>query len=234
MINKELQNNLKKLTILYVEDDESISKHITETLLIIFKDVYSTNSAEDALLSYQTYKPDIILSDINLPKKSGIDFAKEIRTNNYRIPIILLTAYTDTDILLDAVKLNILTYLAKPIVFDKLFDSFKMAADDLLIDNSTIKYFTDSIKYDLYTKELIVDDEVVKLTKSEQKLLDIFLNRLDCTISIEYIMKQLWDNPYESTDVAFKSILNKLRKKIGTNSIKNVSGIGYYLNLQKR
>ncbi|MCK5295008.1 MAG: response regulator transcription factor [Arcobacteraceae bacterium] len=234
MNNEQLQQNLKTLTILYIEDEDEIRNNLLKTLEMIFKISYCASDANEAFLIYKEKSPDIILSDINLPNKSGIELVQEIRNTNHNIPIILLTAYTDTSILLDATKLNLINYLIKPIVFDELYDSFKLVVQELFNNNDNIKYFPQGIVYNIYKQELKDGKGIIRLTKSEQKLLDIFFQSLEKTISEEYIKTHLWSDAYDATDSAFKSVLNKLRKKIGKDSIKNVLGIGYYLNLQKK
>lgn len=228
MDSKE-QKILKSLTILYIEDEESIRNSVSSTLSMIFKKVVSCSNAEDALQSYRQELPDVILSDINLPDMNGIEFSKIIRKENYNIPIILLTAYTNTEILLEATKLKLVNYITKPVVFDELYNSFKIAVEDILRNGSNILRFSNGSTYDLSSKLLYNNDKEIHLTSSENRLLEIFVNNLDKTVSILDIKDELWDDPYDATDSALKSVLSKLRSKIGKNSLKNVSGMGYYL-----
>ncbi len=217
------------LNILYIEDEINIRDSLTSTLKIMFKNVYSTENAELALDLYNSKHIDIILSDIGLPGMSGIDLVKIVRKDNDNIPIILLTAYTQTNILIEAVKLKLINYLTKPVIFDTLINTLTEAANE--ISNSTPNIFemTNNIKYDIDKKMLFQNDKDLHITASEDKLLNIFIDNQQRTLSAEELKRLIWDDSYYATDTALKSLLNKLRKKIGTNSIKNVSGIGYYL-----
>jgi len=223
------QKILKSLVILYIEDEDMIRNSVSNTLKMIFKDVISFDNAQDAYTYYKSNQIDLILSDINLPNLSGIEFSKLIRKDNYNIPIILLTAYTNTDMLLEATKLKLVSYITKPVVFDELYGSFKIAVQDILRNSNNILRFSNSTVYDLSSKLLYKENQEIHLTSSENRLLDIFVHNLDKTVSIFDIKDQLWDDPYDATDSALKSVLSKLRSKIGKNSIKNVSGMGYYL-----
>ena len=223
------QKILKSLVILYIEDEDMIRNRVSNTLKMIFKDVISFDNAQDAYTYYKSNQIDLILSDINLPNLSGIEFSKLIRKDNYNIPIILLTAYTNTDMLLEATKLKLVSYITKPVVFDELYGSFKIAVQDILRNSNNILRFSNSTVYDLSSKLLYKENQEIHLTSSENRLLDIFVHNLDKTVSIFDIKDQLWDDPYDATDSALKSVLSKLRSKIGKNSIKNVSGMGYYL-----
>ena len=228
-MNNEEKHILNTLTIMYIEDDNSIRSKVAQTLDLIFKKVISFENAEDALDHYNTKKPDIILSDINLPNMSGIEFSKLIRKDDSNIPIILLTAYTNKEILLEATKLKLISYIVKPVIFDELYDSFKLATKDIIKNNNNVLLFENNIRYDTQTKILYANDKEVHTTASENKLLEIFIKSLNKTLSANEIKEQLWDDAYDATDSALKSVLSKLRSKIGKDSIKNVSGMGYYL-----
>ena len=163
---------------------------------------------------------------------SGIELSKEIRKNNTNIPIILLTAYTETSMLLDATKLKLINYLVKPVVFDDLYDSFVDAVKDINIDKTSSVYFQNEIIYN-QTNSILYEKNIEKdLTQSERKLLDYFILHKDRTVSIDEIKLYIWNDSDKATDSAFKSLLNKLRHKIGQDSIKNVSGVGYHLVIQ--
>jgi len=229
MMDNDTQKILSNLTILYIEDEDNIRKSMEQTLNMLFFKVITFDNAEDALEYCKLNLPDIILSDINLPNMSGIEFSKIIRENNHNIPIILLTAYTNTDILLEATKLKLINYLIKPVVFEELNKSLKIAVQDILRTTSHILKLTNGTIYNLSTKLLYKNNIEVNLTSSENRLLGIFIKYKNKTITTDEIKNLLWNDPYNATDSALKSALNKLRSKIGKDSIKNVSGIGYHL-----
>lgn len=228
-INNDTKDILKTYTILYVEDENDIRVNLTKTLLLLFDNVISTSNAEDAYLEYKKNNPDIILSDIGLPDMSGIDLIKLIRKDNSSIPVILLTAYTDTDILLDAVKLKLVDYLTKPATFDDLFTSFASAVTEKTKITDTIIVLKSGITYNTHTKILLNNDNQIHMTKKENRFLDILIEYNGQTVTTEQLKDLVWDDGYYVGDSAFKSLLNKLRLKIGKNSITNVSGIGYFL-----
>lgn len=229
MENKELKKTLKTFTLLYIEDEDAIRENLLLTLNMIFKNVIAVSNAEEALNIYNNDTPNIILSDINLPNMSGIEFIKIVREENYNIPVILLSAFTDTNILLESTKLKLVDYLTKPVSFDNLYQSFLNATKEIIRDGNIIVKFEDNIIYDIKKKILFKDDKELNLTLNESKLLDLFLNKKDETLPIELIKNHVWEDSYLASDAAFKSLLNKLRLKVGKNTIKNVSGIGYYL-----
>lgn len=228
-MNNDEKHILSSLTIMYIEDENTIRLSVTQTLELIFKNVITFSNAEDAFIHFNNEKPDLILSDINLPNMSGIEFSKLIRKEDSSIPIILLTAYTNKEILLEATKLKLISYIVKPVVFDELYDAFKLATQDIVKNNNNVLIFTNNTRYDNQTKLLYLDDKEIHTTASENKLLEIFIKNLNKTLSTNEIKEHLWDDAYDATDSALKSVLSKLRSKIGKDSIKNVSGMGYYL-----
>ncbi|MEA2018628.1 MAG: response regulator transcription factor [Campylobacterota bacterium] len=229
MINSEVKKILKALTLLYIEDEKSIRDSLCSTLKLIFKEVIDTPTAEEALIIFDEKTPDIVLSDINLPSMSGIELTQKIRKKNVEIPIILLTAYTDTSILLDATKLKLISYLTKPVIFDELYQSFIDAIKDIKRFSNQNINISNTIVYDIQNSILYENKLEKDLTLSERKLLDFFIKYKDRTLSVQEIKNYIWEDSDKASDSAFKSLLNKLRQKIGQNSIKNISGVGYRL-----
>jgi two-component system, OmpR family, response regulator VanR len=83
---------LKTLNILYIEDEKNIRINIKKTLELFCENVFDAENILDAKKILTTNRIDIIISDINLPDMSGIDFVKEIRLSDKTIPIVLLSA----------------------------------------------------------------------------------------------------------------------------------------------
>jgi len=227
LINLKL---LKTKSLLYIEDEENIRNTLTSTLQLMCKEVFAFESAVSALKNFQSIKPDIILSDVSLDEMSGIDFIKRIRKTNSKIPIIILSAHTDTSFLLEATKLKLVEYLTKPATFKELENSLLLAVKEIHVTTERFYHLNEGIKYDSLHKILYNNNEIIKLSTSETSLLELFIKNSDRTIHTEEIKNFIWNDSYNATDTALKSLLHKLRRKIGKNSIKNVSGIGYYLN----
>ncbi len=230
MDKSAVSNILKDLTILYIEDEENIRKNITSTLNLILGKVLACSSYDEAVITYKNNKIDIILSDINLSGKSGIDFCKNIRENNIIIPIILLTAHLDTNYLLDATKLKLVDYLIKPINFDSLYNVLLKAANELLLQNSFKIKFKNNVLFDINNKLLLSSEQKeIKLTSSELHLLEYLVKNSNRVVPHDEIKLNIWEDSFLASDSALKNLLNKLRKKIGKESIENISGIGFRL-----
>lgn len=108
---------LKKLKILYVEDDTLVRNELQELLSDFFQKVFVAKDGQEGLEIYFNYKNeiDVVLTDINMPSLNGIDMLKRIREDSKKIPVFITTAYSDNDLLAKAIKLKVYEYLVKPI-----------------------------------------------------------------------------------------------------------------------
>ncbi len=228
-IEHSLTDILKNSTVLYVEDELEIRKSVCKTLELICKNIIDVASVEEAKKIYEEQTINIILTDIELDGDSGIEFAKYIRNENKTIPIIIMSAYTEKDYLMDAVKLHLVDYLVKPIDFNDLLTTLKNSAETILENGDFTINFKNDVKYDILKNTIIKKNgEKLSLTNLEKKLLRILIKNKNRTVPTDEIKSYVWEDEYPS-ESALKSLLNKIRLKIGKESIENISGVGYHL-----
>ncbi len=222
---------LKQLNILYIEDEEEIRKNLKKTLDLLCNQTFDTGTLEKAKDIINTQRIDIIISDINLSSENGLDFIKEVRNTNKEIPVIIISAYTEKKYLMDATKLKLIDYLVKPINFKTLYEALEKCVEDIIDHSSYIVNFGNNIQYNVIEKRLFTtdDNKEISLTSKELHLLDELIKNHNRHLSNEELKTLIWEDPFDASDSALKNILNKLRKKIGKDSIKNLSGIGYQI-----
>ncbi len=225
-----LKNILADLRILYIEDEAVTRKTVSDILTMLCRRVVSVETAEEALNIYKDEKPDIILSDVDLPGISGIEFVKIIRSENKTIPIILLTAHTEVEYLMDAVKLHLVDYITKPLDIKKLTLALQDSAQQILDSGEFLVKFITGSFYNINKQIVIFQNKEQNLTHQESTLLEVLLKNRHRSVSIREILETIWDFD-EGTESALKSLLNKVRKKIGKEAILNISGIGYRIIL---
>ncbi len=149
-IDKKL---LKRLKALYVEDDKHIRTELSALLSNFFGKVYTAADGAEGLKTYLENSDDIdvIISDINMPKLTGIEMLKKIREVNSSLPVIFATAYSDNEFLSDAIKLKVHDYIIKPIDIRNLLavmnDLANILYQDFLIEqqNSELEKYKDII-----------------------------------------------------------------------------------------
>ncbi len=130
---------LQQITILYVEDEEYVRDGYTRALKRVAKEVYTAKNGEEGLLSYKKYKPDIVVTDIRMPKKNGILMAQEIKNINPNQIILFMTAYTGDNYTLKALDLQIDGYIVKPVDKKKFIHKLSIFAKNILIDKENLK-----------------------------------------------------------------------------------------------
>ncbi|RXJ58119.1 response regulator transcription factor [Candidatus Marinarcus aquaticus] len=221
-------NGLKNLKILYIDDERLIRENAVEYLSFYCNHVYRAIDGIDGIEKYKKYKPDIIITDIKMPKLNGMEMIKKIRTHDKKTKIILATAFLETPYLLDAVELGLVKYLVKPITADKLLPVLKSCVEDLIEDNNIFNIGKTFI-YDTFNKTLFCNKEQVALTKKEMLFLDILIKNHKRTVPYEELNHYVWDG--FMSDDAMRSIVKELRKKISKQAIKNISGIGYQIHV---
>ena len=232
MQNQEYLNILNNLNILYIEDEEIIKENIKKTLTLFCENIFDASNIEDAKIILQKYRIDIVITDINLPETNGIEFIKEFRKIDKKIPILILSAYTDKNYLLEAIKLKLTDYLTKPIDFKSLQLALYKCVDEILENSRYVISFKNSIEFNVLHKKLFCknNNEEMLLTSKELMLLEYLVKHSNRIVSIDELKNYIWKDELESTDSALKNLLNKIRKKIGKDSILNISGVGYRLD----
>jgi len=222
-------SKMKNLTLLYIEDDPEIQRCLGEFLERYTSNLHLAQSAEEGMSLYEEIDPDIILLDINLPGKSGIDFARELRKADHDTRIIISTAYTDKEFLLTAVELELTRYLVKPVTSMELMEALRKAADEY--ENMKVSQEIDlgeGFSYDTERKALLQEGEEVILRRKEMQLLEFFIANAHSTLSYEALQYEIWPDSLMSKD-AVRAQIRNLRKKSHPQIIKNISAIGYRL-----
>lgn len=223
---------LKNLNILYIEDEEKIKENVKKTLLLFSENVFDVENIVEAHKIFTIHRIDIIISDINLPNESGIEFIKKLRITDKKIPIVLLSAYTDKDYLLEATKLKLVDYLTKPIDFKTLNNALNKCVEEILDNSRYIISFKNNIEFNVLQKKLINKENnlEIPLTLKELMLLELLIKNNNRVLSTDELKNYLWEDQFEATESALKNLLNKLRNKIGKEVLLNISGVGYRLN----
>lgn len=217
---------LKNSIILLAEDEKNVRQSFAKVLLLYVGSVIEAGNGEEALSLYYEKKPDIIISDIKMPKLNGVKFIKKIRENDRDIPIIVTSAYTDKDFLLESIKLSLVDYIVKPIRESDLIRLLESCADLLAQKNQTIVHINEQYIYDFTNKILKHKDAVLYLTNKEIDFFEILLAHKGNLVTRQTIEDKLYIYE-EAPPSALKNLVFKLRKKIGNDLIKTVGALGY-------
>lgn len=227
-MNKQYKDVLKQLTILFVEDDEIQQKIFQKNIKSYAKDVLIASNGNEALEIYHKHNPDIIFSDMKMPLMDGLMFINIIRQLNKKIPIVVISAYSDPDTLVDLVSLKLEKYLVKPIDFNQLIGILEMCVREILEKGLWEFKLTPECKYTYSNRSLVKNDEIISLTSNEIALLEHLIKNESKLVTKEQIEHIVYNDEIV-TDNAIKTLISKLRRKIGENIIKSTNTLGYTL-----
>ena len=122
---------LRKYRLLYVEDNPEISEEIVFFLEPLVKELYVAYDGEEGLALYKEHKPDLVVTDIQMPIMNGIDMIKKIHEIDEHFPVIITTAFNEPAYLLEAINQQVDAYLLKPLELKKLIQSIKKVVEVL-------------------------------------------------------------------------------------------------------
>ncbi len=129
---------LQSYSILYIEDNREIAEEIAFFLEPRVKKLYCAYDGQEGLSLYNKVHPDIIITDIQMPIMNGIEMIKEIRERDSDIPIIITTAFNDSEYMFQALDLQVDGYLIKPLRFDKLIQRLQKVIEPMELKRALI------------------------------------------------------------------------------------------------
>jgi len=227
-----MQDNYKTIlsssTILLVEDDKMVQNSFAKLLNFYVKSVFVANDGLEALEVYKDKNPDIIITDVKMPRLNGIEFIKKIREKNKKIPIVVTSAYTDQEYLLESIKLSLVEYLVKPMREEDLEKVLIECAKNLSRYQKKIS-FNSELFYDYTNKIFIYKDKEITLTNKEVEFIEFLLANRGNLVTKQKIEDKLYI--YEDAPPsALKNLVFKLRKKLPLDIIKTQGKLGYLIN----
>lgn len=219
----------KFLTVLYVEDDEVERENLTQTLHLIFNNVFSCKNANEALLVYKQNHIDLLIADYLMPSMTGGELIAEIRASNRELPAIVISGHTTNEQLLDCIPLKLVAYIQKPFNFNDLVNAIAKAVKDIDDFGKFNSVICDNVYYSHHQKAVLLDNKSILLTKTESDLIELMLSHKGQVVSKETICKTVFNTTDGVSDNVIKNAIYRLRKRIDKPIIKNIKNIGYIL-----
>ena len=222
--------------IMLVEDDESLGFLIKDTLESLGWNVYLYGDGKKGLSSFHSNTFDLCILDIMLPHKDGYELAQDIRKYNQHIPIIFLTAKSQTEDRIRGFQIGADDYVCKPFSIEE----FKYRIEAVLKRSGNLVTSTDRATHlkaglstlDLHNLVLNSNGVVTQLTYKEGKLLEMFFRHRDKLIERDVFLKTVWEEDGFFVARSMDVFISKLRKYLRLDTklkIENIRGIGYIL-----
>lgn len=224
---------MSKTTILLAEDEPALGQIIKESLETRGFNVLLCENGERAYQVYKSEKPKLLVLDVMMPKKDGFTLAKEIRMEDDSIPIIFLTAKSQTQDVVEGFTIGGNDYLKKPFSMEELIvrihnllnrTKLQKSAEIMKIGQFTFDFPKQTLQYQ--------EEEKVQLTHREAHLLFHLIKNKNEVLDRSLILNKLWGTDDFFTARSMDVYITKLRKKIKLDSslqIVNIRGFGYKL-----
>ncbi|PZM86380.1 DNA-binding response regulator [Candidatus Gracilibacteria bacterium] len=220
------------MKILVIEDNEILSRNLVRYLAVKNIQAEASLDGEEGLYKALTKYYDIIILDINLPKKDGIEICKTIREKAKEVSIIMLTSRGTNDDIVTGLDIGADDYLVKPFEYSELLARINAIYRRRMQNQSNTIISFSNIEINLKNHEVRQDGQVISLSKLEFDLLKFLSQNRGKAMSREEIYETVWGE--SGTDFTFgKAIdvyIGYLRKKLGKEIIETIKGYGFIIN----
>lgn len=219
-----------KINILLAEDEASLGIIIKESLESRNFNVTLCENGEIAFKEFHNATFDALVLDIMMPKKDGFTLAEEIRQINKTIPILFLTAKSQTDDVVKGFKIGCNDYIKKPFSIEELIVRIiSLTAKSTAVET---KFVIGSYEFDTESQLLTHPEKTFKLTNRESILLEFLVKNKGTIVERALILNVVWQNDDFFSGRSMDVFITKLRKKLNldpTVEIINSRGRGYKL-----
>ena len=202
--------------VLLAEDERSlrniVSNYLTKNGFI----VDMASNGNEAVIAVDNNIYDIIILDIMMPIKDGIEVCKHIRTK-YDVPVIFLTALNQEQDIVNGYEVGADEYITKPVSMPILMAKINALIKryrGLLVQNGVIRI--DGLKIELARRLVTIDDKIITLAPKEYELLIYFIENKNQVLTREQILDSIWGPEYDGYDRAVDTHIKKLRAALGT------------------
>jgi len=235
---KKLKVISSELSLLYVEDDEMLRNQTHQLFLQLFKTVHVAEDGEAGLSLYKNFfldtnsYYDIVLSDIKMPNLDGIGLSQAILNINAGQKIIIASAHSEKDYLVNLINIGVNAFIEKPFG-DNIFEALYKICSTFQKERSVA--LGNGYYYSAYKKSILFNNEEILLSDNEFKFLELLINNANQHFMAEDIFNHLYYDKVEkefSLD-SIKSLVKRLRKKLPKDLIINSYQSGYRINLAK-
>lgn len=222
--------------ILVVEDDESLRNLLVDALGIAGFEVIAFASVETVASKIPTIKPDLIVSDINLPGLSGFELLKSLRKTGNEIPFIALTARSEKLDINEGLREGADDYITKPFGLEELVLRIRavLRRSGKSLENQLYSLGKLTLDYDKHI--VICDGLELEISPTEFTLLQVLMENKNKVVRKQVLMREVWGFDFETNTSVLDTYISYLRKKIPSESliqIKTIRGVGFKIEEMK-
>jgi len=223
------------MRILVVDDDRRLCSVIKRGLLEETHAVDVTYDGEEGEYMGEVNPYDLIILDIMMPKKDGIEMCKELRSKRINTPILMLTAKDAVDDRVRGLDAGADDYMVKPFSFNELLARVRALLRREAITKSPEIKLGDLVLNTL-TREVRRGDRTIELTTKEYVILEYFMRHPNVVVTRTMLEEHAWDYDFDSLSNLIDVYIRRLRRKLDDNDnesvLQTVRGAGYRLKVQ--
>ncbi|HEY4091180.1 MAG TPA: response regulator [Luteibacter sp.] len=214
------------MNIIVVEDDERLGAAIKRALEQLTHAVMWLRTGNEALEALRQENVDLVLLDLGLPSKDGVQVLREARRDGIRTPILVMTARDSIESRVEGLDAGADDYLVKPFHLDELAARIRSLARRAqgLADNVME---AGNLRLDVGRMELTLEGDRIELTRREFALVHVLMERAGRIVRRETIERSVYGNESDVGPNALEVLVHALRRKLGSDSIRTVRGFGY-------
>jgi two-component system response regulator QseB len=214
--------------ILIAEDEPRLASFLEKGLR---SNGFVTSVAEDGMKASVMARDDefdLLVLDLGLPGKDGTEVLRELRASGQRMPVIILTARDDVSDKVGGLEGGADDYVTKPFRFEELLARVRARLrDERTVERTVLRAGT--VVLDLRTRRAATDGRTVDLTAREFTMLEVLIRHAGQVLSREQLLSHVWGYDYDPGSNVVDVYIGYLRRKLGSNSIETVRGMGYRL-----
>lgn len=215
--------------ILIIEDENRIASFIKSGLESHGYQVDVVNDGIEALQWAKYSSPDLILLDIGLPGKSGIEILNELRGTGDNVPVIILTARDSVSDRVSGLELGANDYMSKPFAFEELLVRIRLRLKDSSPQStpSLNELVVGDVKLNFHDRTVLFHGKKIELSGREFALLELFMRNPNRVLSREQLLSNVWDLDFDPNSNVVDVYVRYLRQKLDDDIIQTVRGMGY-------
>ncbi|PPK61395.1 DNA-binding response OmpR family regulator [Malaciobacter marinus] len=209
------------MNILLLEDNKKLNQTISKRLKL---KGYKVDSYEDGNEAYNNITEGFscFILDINVPNIDGIKILKKIREFYDEVPVIIISASIELEVIKESYKFGCSDYLKKPFFIDEL----EIKVERLCKIKNDLIYFDENCYFDYKSSVVYLNNQQQRLTKKERLLMNLFLTKRNQVLSYDTIQNYVWEGSFASLE-SIRSLIRRLRKVLSNKYIETVVDTGY-------
>lgn len=220
-----------------VEDDISISTLLKDYIEKYGFEVIVEENFDDIMITFESFKPHLVLLDVNLPKFDGFYWCRCIRQQS-NLPIIFISARDGNVDQIRALESGADDYITKPFYYDvvmakikshirRVYGEYSPKIDERIVELDGLKFYPERLELELNGENLII-------TKKEGILIECLIKRYPKVVSRDYLLEKIWDDVEFVEENTLNVNVSRIRKRFEElgidNAVQTVRGLGYKLN----